>query len=157
MRRSFFGFLFAGALLTAMATILSADDAKDEAIKKDRNQIEATWRIVALEVDGTTVTDDDAKKITVLNGSDGTWSVYSEGNEVIKGASTFDPTKKPKTIDFTITEGDGKGNQHLGIYELGENTRKLCFASPGKKRPTEFSSLPGSDHVLVTFQREKAK
>jgi uncharacterized protein (TIGR03067 family) len=75
--------------------------------------------------------------------------------EISKGTSTFDPTKKPKTIDFTPTEGEGKGNLYLGIYELGENTRKLCFAPAGKERPTEFSSTPSNEHILVTFEREK--
>ena len=31
------------------------------------------------------------------------------------------------------------------------------FAPAGKDRPTEFSSLAGSEHILVTFEREKAK
>jgi uncharacterized protein (TIGR03067 family) len=157
VKRSFFGFLFIGALLTAIATIAAADDAKDEAIKKDRKQIEGTWRVVALEVNGNKAMEKDAKKLTVVNGSDGTWSLRSEDKEISKGTSTIDPTKKPKTIDFTSTEGDGKGNQHLGIYEIGKNTRKVCFAPPGKERPTEFSSTPGSQHILVTFQREKVK
>ena len=156
MRRSL-GALVVGGLLTAIAAIASAGDAKDKAIKKDHKQIEGTWRVVALEVDGNKVTDEDARKLTVVNGSDGTWSLRSEDKEMSKGTSTIDPTKKPKTIDFTITEGEGKGNQHLGIYELGKKTRRLCFASPGKERPTEFSSVSGSGHILVTFEREKDK
>ena len=142
MRRSLFSFLVVGVLLTAIAAIASADDAKDEAIKKDRRQIEGTWRVVALEVDGNKATVEDAKKLTVVNGSDGTWSVRSEHKEVVKGTSTIDPTKKPKTLDFTVTDGEGKGNQHLGIYELGDKTRKLCFAPPGKERPPSFLPSP---------------
>jgi uncharacterized protein (TIGR03067 family) len=113
--------------------------------------------VVALEVNGTKSMEEDAKKLTVVNGSDGTWTLCSEDKEISKRTSTIDPTKKPKTIDFTVTEGEGKGNQHLGIYELGKITRKLCFAPPGKERPTEFSSTPGSEDILVTFEREKAK
>ena len=157
MGRSSLGLLFVGALLTAIGTIAAADDAKDEAIEKDRKLIEGTWRIVALEVNGNKAMEEDAKKLTVVNGSDGTWSLRSEGNEISKGTSTFDPTNKPKTIDFTPTEGEGKGNQYLGIYEMGENTRKLCFAPPGRERPTQFSSTPGSEHILVTYEREKVK
>jgi uncharacterized protein (TIGR03067 family) len=152
MKTTFCGFWIVGLLLTA---IVSADDAKDEAIKKDRKLIEGTWRIVALEVNGNKSSDEDAKKLSVVNGSDGTWTILSEGKEVAKGTNSFDPTKKPKTIDFTITEGGGKGNVHLGIYELGEKARKLCFAPPGKDRPTEFTSTPGSEQILVTFEREK--
>lgn len=157
MRRSFLGLLVVGAFLTAIGASATAGDAKDNATKKDRKQIEGTWRVVALEVNGNKATDEDAKKLTVVNGSDGTWSLLSEGKEISKGTSTIDPTKKPKTIDFTPTEGAGKDNQYLGIYELGEKTRKMCFAPPGKERPTEFSSMPGSEHILVTFEREKAK
>ena len=157
MKSSICGFLVAGALLTALATINAADDAQNKAVKKDRKHIEGTWRAVDLEIDGTKATEEDAKKLRVVNGSDGTWSLFSEGKEISKGTSTIDPTKKPKTIDFTPTEGEGKGNQHFGIYELGKNSRKLCFAAPGKERPTEFSSAPGSDHILVTFERENAK
>ena len=137
--------------------MLQPIDAKDEAIKKDRKQIEGTWRVVALEVNGNKAMDEDAKKLTWSTAPDGTWSLLSEGKEISKGTSTIDPTKKPKTIDFTPTEGEGKGNQYLGIYELGEKTRKMCFAPPGKERPTEFTSTPGSEHILVTFEREKAK
>jgi uncharacterized protein (TIGR03067 family) len=157
MRQSFFGILFVGVLLAAITTLAVAGDAKDAAIKKDRKQIEGTWRVVALEVDGNKSTEQDVKKLTVVNGSNGTWSLRSEDKEMNKGTSTIDPTKKPKSIDFTITEGDGMGDQHLGIYELGEKTRKLCFGSAGRKRPTEFSSAPGSGHILVTFERDKAK
>ena len=157
MRNPFFGFLFVGVLLTAVVARAFADEAQDEAIKKDRKLIEGTWRVVALEIDGNKSTDEDARKITVVNGSDGTWSLRSEGNEISKGTSTIDPAKKPKTIDFTSTDGEGKGNQYPGIYELGEKTRKLCFAPPGKARPTEFSSTSGSEHILVTLEREKSK
>jgi uncharacterized protein (TIGR03067 family) len=138
-----------------MAPIAAADEAKDEAIRKDRKIIEGTWRIIALEVNGNKTKEEDARKLTVVNGSDGTWRLRSEVKEISKGTSVFDPTQKPKTIDFTPTEGGGKGNQHLGIYEIGEETRKLCFAPAGRERPTEFSSPAGSGHILVTFERVK--
>ena len=157
MGRSLLGSLVIGALLTAIGAIASAGDAKDEAIKKDRKQIEGTWRIVALEINGNKSTDEDARKLSVVNGSDGTWSLLSEGQEISKGTSSFDPTKKPKTIDFSPTVGETKGQVYLGIYELGEKTRKLCFAPHGKDRPTELSSAPGSEHILVTFERAKAE
>ncbi len=152
MRYSLFGLLVAGVLLTAIA---SANDAQDEAIKKDRQRIEGTWRITALVINGNEAKEEDIRKITVVNGDDGAWSVRIEGQEIDKGTSSFDPTKKPKTIDFTPTEGGGKGDQFLGIYELGQNVRKLCFAPAGKDRPTEFSSTPDNGHILVTFEREK--
>ena len=139
-----------------LAKHVPADDAKDEAIKMDRKRIEGTWRIVALEVNGNKAKEEDAKKLTVVNGPDGTWSVRFEDKEISKGTSSFDPTQKPKTIDFTPTEGDARGKLHLGIYELGKDARRLCFAPSGQERPTEFSAEAGSGHVLVTFRRVKS-
>ena len=146
------GYWIVGALLITIAGFANADD---EAVTKDRMRIVGTWRIVSLVINGNQASDADAKKLSVVNGSDNTWRLYSDGKEVAKGTNSLDPTKEPKTIDFTIIEGGGTGNVHLGIYELGEKTRRLCFAPPGKPRPTEFSSVRGSEHILVTFEREK--
>jgi uncharacterized protein (TIGR03067 family) len=139
MKTCFVGLSVVGFVLIATACIAAADDAKDEAIKKDRKQIEGTWRVVALEVNGNKVADEDAKKITVVNGPDGTWTLFSDGQEIGKGTNSFDPTKKPKTIDFTQTEGDGKGNLYLGIYELGENVELYL--------PRCRTGQPGSFHA----------
>lgn len=159
MRSSFFGYLVVGVLLTAIVAIASAGDAKDEAITKDRKQYEGTWRVVALEVNGNKADDEDAKKLTVVFGSEGTWTLHSEDADAedLKGNYFIDPTKKPKTIDFSPTEGEGQGVKYLGIYEISEKTLKLCFAPPEQERPTEFASTPGNEHILVTFEREKSK
>jgi uncharacterized protein (TIGR03067 family) len=143
------------ALLVPLAAIAVEDDAKEKAIQKDRKLLEGKWRIVSLEINGNKAKDEDARKLTVLNGKDESWTLYSEGKEVAKGTNSFDPTQTPKTMDFTITEGGGKGNVHLGIYEIGENSRKICFAPPNKGRPTQFKSDQGSEHILVIFEREK--
>ncbi len=157
MKRSILGFSVVAVMLSAIATIAVADDAKEAAIKKDRKQIEGTWRVIELVIDGNKSTEEDARKLTVVNGADGTWILRDEAREINRGTSTINPTKKPKTIDFAVTEGDGKGNQHKGIYELSKKTRRLCFAPGGKKRPTEFSSPSGSGIILVTFERVKVK
>jgi uncharacterized protein (TIGR03067 family) len=157
MKRSILGFSVVAVTLAAIATIAFADDAKEAAIKKDRKQIKGTWRIIELIIDGNKSAEEDARKLTVVNGADGTWILRDEDREINRGTSTIDPTKKPKNIDFTVTEGDGKGNQHKGIYDLGKKTRRLCFAPAGKERPTEFSSVPGSGIILVNFERKKAK
>jgi uncharacterized protein (TIGR03067 family) len=146
-----------GILIVAAAAIAFADSAKDDAIQRDRHQIKGTWRIVALVADGNPAPEEDARKLSVINGSDGTWSLWSEGREITKGTSTFDPTTRPKQLDFTPTEGDAAGQQFFGIYELGENTRKMCFAQLGQARPSDFSSRPGSGQICVTFEREKSK
>lgn len=132
-----------------------AEDAKEKAIKKDRMKIKGTWQVVSLVINGNESKQEDVSKLQVVNGSDGTWALHSEGKVVAKGTSTIDPTKRPKTLDFVITEGGGagEGDQYLGIYQLGNKARKMCFRGPGKDRPTEFVSTAENEVILVKFER----
>ncbi len=143
-----------GSLLAGMSFLAAANDAKQDAIKKDRKKYEGTWRVTSLEINGNKSSEEDAKKITVVNKADGAWILQVDGEKVTEGTSEIDPTQKPKTIDFMETEGDNKGKIVWGIYELGDDTRKLCYGGPGKDRPTEFSAPAGSGRVLVEFKRE---
>ena len=90
-----------------------------------------------------------------INAADGAWAILQEGRVVERGSSKIDPTKSPKEIDLTVTEGNSKGKVIPGIYEVGENTRQVCIAEEGKARPTAFSSNPASGHILVVFERVK--
>lgn len=138
------------------ACVLAADDnAKEQAIKKDRKLMEGTWRAVSLEVNGNKAAENDARKIVVINHANGGWTLKVDDKQISKGTNKIDPTKKPKTMDFTPTEGEGKGKEFLGIYEQGKKSRKLCFVESGRERPTEFSSTVGSERILVVFEREK--
>ena len=148
-------FAFGVGLVVVGAPLLAGGDAKDEAVKKDRKRYEGTWQVVSLEVDGNKAAEEDAKKITVVNEADGKWAVEVEGKVVARGTSGIDPTKKPKEVDLTVTEGEDSGKTALGIYQFGEDTRTVCLAQPGQGRPTEFAAPAGSGHVLAVLQRVK--
>ncbi|HEV2947378.1 MAG TPA: TIGR03067 domain-containing protein [Gemmataceae bacterium] len=155
MQRPYLITLALGSMLLGFGFLTAADDAKQDAIKKDRKKYEGTWRVTSLEINGNKSSDEDAKKITVVNKADGTWILQVDGEKITEGTSEIDPTKNPKTIDFMETEGDNKGKIVLGIYELRDDTRKLCYAEPGRERPSDFSAPAGSGRVLVEFKREK--
>ncbi len=144
--------LFTGAGMLGLAS-----DIKEDLVKQGRAKYVGTWRVIALEVNGAKAPDKDCRMITVVNEADGRWTIQVEGKRVSCGTGQIDPTKQPKTIDFIPSEGRTRGQVYLGIYELGDNTRKLCYADPGKVRPTGFWSLPGSGYVLVTLERVSAK
>jgi uncharacterized protein (TIGR03067 family) len=69
-------------------------------------------------------------------------------------APKIDPSKKPKHSDATFTEGELTAKT-LGIYEVDGDNMKICYGLPGKDRPTEFSSKPGSGQVLIVYKRDK--
>lgn len=155
MRISILGTLAMSVFFSNFAAIAVAIDAKDEAIKKDRKQLEGIWRVVDLKINGNQGGDDASRKISVVIGPDGAWSLRLEDKEVGKGTSTIDPSKSPKTIELTPTEGEDKDKQSPGIYEINENTFKVCIGPPERDRPTEFNSIAGYEHLLVTLEREK--
>jgi uncharacterized protein (TIGR03067 family) len=74
---------------------------------------------------------------------------------VMKAKFTIDPSKKPKTIDYTVTEGQAKGAKVLGIYHLDGDTVKFCFGAPDKERPTDFTAKEGSGRTLSSWKRIK--
>jgi uncharacterized protein (TIGR03067 family) len=143
------------ALLLAVTGLTAAGDDKGETVKEDRKKYEGTWQVVSLEVDGNKTAEDGARKITVVNEADGKWAVEVEGKVIARGTSEIDPTKKPKAVDLTETEGDAKGKTFRGIYEFEDDTRKVCLAESGKERPKEFSSKAGNGHVLAVLKRVK--
>lgn len=129
--------------------------AGDDPIEKERKSYQGVWKVVSLESDGKEAPENDARKLTFINKADGSWIVQSEGKEISSGTSDIDPTKKPKTIDFMPTLGVGSGNEYVGIYELGKDTRQICFAEKAKGRPTEFAAPAGSGRILIKFERVK--
>ena len=61
------------------------------------------------------------------------------------------PSRSPKEID--IKSGDGLPDG-LGIYELNENTLKLCMANhKDVARPTKFETKPGGEWVIIVLKR----
>jgi uncharacterized protein (TIGR03067 family) len=138
-----------------MATVAIAEEEKPKADQEDIKLIEGFWKIEQVVVNGIEIGLDEVKNFRVVNGADGSWSLQLAGEEVAKGTSSFDQTKTPKEFDFMSTDGDGKENRFVGIYELDENTRKICYTNDGSARPTEFASTPENQCVLATFARVK--
>jgi uncharacterized protein (TIGR03067 family) len=143
-------------LIGGIGLLIAADDANSEAVRKERRLYQGIWRVTAVEADGSSMSEDDCAQVTVFNEVDGKWTVKLGGAVIWKGISSIDPIKTPKTIDFIPTEGADFGKTFFGIYEIGGETRRLCYSEAGKTRPTEFSAKSGSGHVLVTFKRERS-
>ncbi len=133
------------------AAVVAADAG---AVEKDRAAVRGNWRVVELHVDGQRAADEDARRFSVSNAGDGTWALLHDGGEMVRGGSTIEPEAVPKRIDFTATDAGGEVQHYLGVYELGDPVRKLCFARPGRPRPVDFTSTVDNEQLLIVFQRE---
>jgi uncharacterized protein (TIGR03067 family) len=131
------------AILLFAASVVAAADAKDEAL-------EGKWKIVSVERDGKI--DDkwtDGERVM----KDGKYEMTPAKGDAVKGGYKLIELKsKFKAIDFTPAGGQYKDKTLQGIYAIDGDTLKICFAEPGKDRPTEFSS---KGNVLTILKREK--
>src|SRR5438128_10673746 len=133
-------------LLVGVVFLLAADDAKDE-MKKELAHLEGTWKFISIETDKMKLAEDALKEPRLKLMGD-KFTVTENPQAVFGGTFKVDPSKKPKTIDVTFTDGPEKGKVFQGIYELEGDTYKVCMNQEGKTRPTEFAVKPGSGFVL---------
>jgi uncharacterized protein (TIGR03067 family) len=142
-------------VVMTIGLLLAADDAKDE-VKKELARFEGTWKWVSLESEKEKLSADALKDPRMkLTGDKFAVTGENAENAIMGGTFKVDPTKKPKTIDVTFTDGPQKGKTMVGIYELEGDTYKVCMDPEGKNRPTEFALKPGSGYVLEVLKREK--
>lgn len=142
-------------LLGLVAVIILRARADDnEAVKKELAKLQGEWSMVSGSADGQPMPAQMLKQMKrVCQGDEAT--VTMSGRIYLKAKFTIDPSKKPKTIDYRMTDGFTKGQQQLGIYEVEGNTFKSCFGKPGATRPTDFTSTPGDGRTLSVWKHEE--
>ncbi len=129
-------------------------DAKDEAIAKDQRKFEGTWALVSGVKDGKDQPAEEVSNTKIrLHGNTFMFPDASGVGTSPRGVSKLDPSKNPKWINAIDDSIDGQGKVSLGIYEFGGEGFKVCFAPPGKARPTAFESKSGSEHNLQFWKR----
>jgi uncharacterized protein (TIGR03067 family) len=133
----------------------SATRAEDKAdLEKEIRKFQGTWTFESSEAGGKKLPADVLKGLILT--FEGAKHTVKKGDEILQvGTQKLDPSKSPKTIDVTMTEGPNKGAVMLGIYEFEGDTLKVCFDPEGKKRPTEFKSPPGSNNFVNVHKRVK--
>lgn len=137
--------------LLALA-LLAADPARDDAAKADLNSLQGTWVLVSAVRDGKPSTEDDVKRTKIVFTGD-RFQFPKEVDDATsqRGTIRVDPTKRPRQMDSTSPTGEVS----QGIYEISGDDYKVCFAPPGKPRPTGFASEPGSGFLLQLWRRSK--
>jgi len=145
------------SLIAGVGMLAMAGDADDEATKKDQKALTGTWRVISEEREGKKLSEEELKGAVATYSADGKYSMVRGGAKpVYEGTFKIDPTKKPKTIDFTQTkESKTKGRVIPGIYEVEGDTLRVCRTTGSKERPRAFSAEAGSGQVLLLLKREK--
>jgi uncharacterized protein (TIGR03067 family) len=136
-------------LVLVAAVLVAADDPK-----KDIQNMQGTWTIESIEKDGKEIDKAELKNRKVIIQSNK--YTVKEGDKVIdQGTYKLDASKSPKQIDISPTAGQYTGKTLLGIYQLEDDDRAICFSTPGLARPTVFTTKPDSGQVFIMYKRAK--
>ena len=141
MKQSFILSVAAGLLVVSGVLGCQSKSEDKKTVADDMKKAEGTWTLVSGEVDGTPLPEQDVKnaKLTIVGDA---YTVDLGANGVKKGIQKLDSTKTPKQIDAKDSAGPTVGENH-GIYEFtADGDFRVCFAAPGKDRPTAFVTKP---------------
>src|SRR5919201_3630264 len=127
--------LLGALVLTASGGTGARADDKAE-VEKELKKFQGTWTFESSEAGGKGLPAGELKGLVLT--FEGDKHTVKKGLEVIQvGTQKLAPSKSPKTIDVTMTEGLNKGTVMLGIYEIDGDTLKVCFDPHGTTRPTQ--------------------
>jgi uncharacterized protein (TIGR03067 family) len=141
-------------VLIALSVSLSvAADPKDAA-NKELSEFQGSWVLISAVDNGKALPDKEIKRLRVTIRNNG-FQLEQDTRLISEGIFTINPDRKLKEMDEIHTLGRNKGKTYLAIYELDGDRQRLCFADARKPRPTEFSSKPGSGHLLQVWKRER--
>jgi uncharacterized protein (TIGR03067 family) len=145
MSRSFVFALLACLPLVALAR---ADDTE-----KESKKLEGTWQLKDAELAGQKLPAESVKSFR-LTLTGGKYTLKSD-EQPDAGTYKLDTGKKPRQMTITGTEGPNKGKTLLAIYELDDDTLKVCYDLSGQAHPEEFKTKAGTKLFLATYKREK--
>jgi uncharacterized protein (TIGR03067 family) len=144
----------ASLIALAVGFCLPSRAADNSATTNDLARLQGTWSMVSGTADGSPIPEamvGQAKRVC----KDDEITVKFGERMIFKARITLDASKKPKTIDFQMTDGPNKGKRQLGIYELDGDTLKSCFGAPEAERPKDFSGQSGEMRTSTVWKHDK--
>jgi uncharacterized protein (TIGR03067 family) len=139
-------------LLMPLLLVALVQPAGDDKAKKDLAQMQGTWTMHALEINGKSVTQIDNTILTLEK--DG-YKTTVKGKDIPGFRIVLDPSKDPKWIDMIKKEPDGTERTYKGIYKLENNTFVMARgAAAEQERPTQFATWPNTGYFVVTWKKQ---
>jgi uncharacterized protein (TIGR03067 family) len=126
-----------------------------DAVKSDAAKLVGTWQLVWAEQNGSRAPEAWMEKRVLVLTADGHFIMRTGEPEDNEGDFVLDTYRLPDAIDLRTYKGPFRGKTVFAIYEHTGGELTVCFPVLGTDRPTEFTSGPGSMHVLMKYRRVK--
>jgi uncharacterized protein (TIGR03067 family) len=130
--------------------------AADDKVAEEDKKFEGTWQVVSMEVGGQKIPEAGFADMTFT--FKGKTYEQKNGDTLVEGGKQdLDPSKKPMSMDITVTDGETKGKKQLAIYEWdGADKVKICAADhEDTNRPKKFETAEGSKEMLFVLKKKK--
>lgn len=125
-----------------------------DVVKKDLDALQGKWTMTNLEVDGKDVPLKRIEGATlVIKGNDYILTNKKKAQPTV--VLRLDPSKNPKEMDMTFSEGANKDMVHKAIYKIEKDTLVIARGlTPSHERPREFATWPDTGYFVVKWQRQ---
>lgn len=117
-------------------------------LAKGATALQGTWEVSS--INGQAASPGNELKLTFEGQK---YHQTSAGTINERGTFKVDPTKKPMTIDLSITEGTDAGKTQLGLIEVTGDTMRCTFNQPGvAERPASLTE----GAIVVVAKKSKS-
>jgi len=143
------------AVFTLAGGLLFTNIAAQAADKTDLELIQGSWDVVAMEMNGRNMGDNQVKQLgMVLEIKDRTMTTTRDG-KTESVSFVLRTGKIPKEIDTVDLKGEKKDQATLGIYAVDDDDNlKLCMRSGAKGRPAGFRTKASSGDMTLILKRK---
>jgi uncharacterized protein (TIGR03067 family) len=124
--------------------------------KKDQEKLQGSWVVESfLDSDPKGGIPKEILKDMVTAIKDDTLKVTLKDQPIITLKFKLDPSKAPKTVDFTHLDGPEKGKTELGIYKFDGEKLVMAVNDAGMARPEAFATKEGTKISVITLTKKK--
>ena len=144
--------LFFGLIVLTAAGLVVAEPSKQELVK-DMDEIQGTWKLIALEADGQQAPAEIVATMKLVFKED--ILTFTPGEPSFTNYKfKLDPTTKPASITLIHADGTHQGEAEMGIYLLDGDHLKICVES-ADQAPKEFTTKAKSGQGMYSLERMK--
>ena len=141
-------------LVTLTVGVLLGAESGNEATTPEIKKLAGTWTVTSVVRNRNELPEEMLKDLQMIF-RDRSFT-FQKGDRIIdKGTFQLDPDKTPRAIDLKTTDDGGNERTTFAIYELLDDTLRICGSEPGKERPNEFAATDESGHTLSILRRAK--
>lgn len=130
-----------------------AQPSRQDLVKKDMDEIQGTWKLIALEADGQQAPAEIVATLRLVFKDD--TLTFTPGEPSFTNYKfKLGPTTTPASITMIHAGGTHQGEAEMGIYLLDGDHLKICVGAAGKV-PKEFTARANSGQGMYSLERMK--